>query len=261
MNHTEKVALVPQSMIDKFLTTQTQNSSIHEFQTLDDDMKSILFNSNLPPDVKLNKYNEVLQRFMDKKKTLESTEHPIKIKSDVTNNKIKDVVQDVKDNEKLDKDFIITAMPKPQQKKVTGLLQLLNKKPNFTWDQFGQIKIDNRLLPKTNIIDLLNFYSRPQNFKREQYPGGWDVFGKFLSDNNIPKIYLSNKEALKHIIGSSESQQINPNYTPSTEEFQKKRTSKHRSSDNKITFTSPTKVGKQSTKKLKTNRKLTWDEY
>lgn len=196
MEHTQKVALVPQAMLEKLMRPQIFDSSEQILYSLDKAMKDILHDTSIPADIKLNKYNQALQSFIDKKKHHEKQEHRIKIANNTINDisKVEDGQLNTNNKQKtLDSDIIISAVSKPQQKKVSGMLSLLEKTPAFSWNDFGEIVVNGNKIEKSNIIDLVNFYSRTKTIKPNNYPVGYKVFGDILKQINIPKVYLTNK--------------------------------------------------------------------
>jgi hypothetical protein len=76
-------------------------------------------------------------------------------------------------------------------KKAEMLMEKLMQNPHVRWNDNGEIILDNRLLPKTSIKELVDTALR--NRKRTPTLNGWQEFATALSDMDIPKEIIGNK--------------------------------------------------------------------
>jgi len=112
--HTDKYFLVPSSI------HQQSNAADNILNNLDVEMMILLTDKNLPADVKLAQYSQILQKyhFMKKEK-----EKPIEIPFFESNKKASNS----------DDEDILSSIPKTRLPIAKSLLYFLKKQPNREW--------------------------------------------------------------------------------------------------------------------------------
>lgn len=85
---------------------------------------------------------------------------------------------------------IVQGIPKSYRQKTQALMDviLLHKK-KIWWKTGGEVVLNNRTIPNSNIVDLVNDVIRP--LKREK-PIGWEEFALVLNDINVPTFCIGN---------------------------------------------------------------------
>ena len=79
---------------------------------------------------------------------------------------------------------IISSVPKSLKTKTQVLLNLMQTSNRISWDQTGAVSIDNKVVPGSNIIDLVNDMVRRRTTLRN--PIGITEFKQMLQAINIP---------------------------------------------------------------------------
>lgn len=86
---------------------------------------------------------------------------------------------------------ISSSFPKGKVANALALLTFLNdQKPLFSWDEYGQLKIQDNTLVGSNLFDLIR-YAVSDSRKRTHIPVGWDEFKTILTSTNVSKKVLS----------------------------------------------------------------------
>lgn len=144
--------------------------------------------------------------------------------------------------------YIIDVIPKSYRTKSQTLLtHMIQSRPKIWWKESGEVVINNRTIPNSNILDLVGDVLRP--LKRSK-PVGWEDFATVLNDIKVPTSCIGNPTNLKFI---KRLQSIDSNTSPAsasagTASVKEKNTSTPLS----------TKPLKQSNKKLDWER---WTPY
>lgn len=215
MEHAKKMLLIEPSLLEK------NNQSTHSdtpTSRLDIEMKNIL-DSNMDDRKKMILYLQILQRYL---RFNEENRRPIELpiisqNTDIPETNIKGEAQ-VKDSvssktlkeegqQKVNKaeqsnfvystSEILNSIPKTYSKKGEILLNLISFSSNkINWNDNGTVIIDNKQIPGSNIVDLINDSLRP--LKRSD-PIGWEEFAKALKDIRIPLFYLGNPKRIDYI--------------------------------------------------------------
>lgn len=221
MEHAKKMLLIDPSVIEKI---QQHNAVDSPMSRLDTEMQNIL-KSEMDDRKKCILYLQILQRYLH---FTEGERQPIQLPlvsrmevsdSDVDNSgydtvdnknseiNVKDsvtVYPSIEDEQQenykksiYSPNNILSLIPKTYIKKGERLLYLLSTNHHkIRWDNDGTITVDNKEIPGSNIVDLVNDCLRP--LKRSD-PIGWEKFAKALKDIKIPQIYIGNKKRLDYI--------------------------------------------------------------
>ena len=90
---------------------------------------------------------------------------------------------------KYDEEKVMSAIPKQMKSRAQAILNMISG-TNITWNDKGELIVDNTTVPGSNICDLLKSVIVKYKFK----PVGLDVFVKALADNNVPQTLIQNTE-------------------------------------------------------------------
>ena len=82
----------------------------------------------------------------------------------------------VQKKEKLPKKEILKHFKKSKSKKVKQILSGIENQKNITWNDAGNLVLDSRAIPSSNITELL----RSAVIKKEPTIPGWSTFDKTL---------------------------------------------------------------------------------
>ena len=160
-----------------------------EIQNLDRRMLEVVNNTGLNEEQKVVEYNKLLTEFqsahelsshriskpLNQMKTSEN-----EIKADETSSK-----QNLRDYNPM------LGITKPYQGKAEKLLSLLDSTKRFDIAENGEIIIDKRRIPRSNISDALSKAVNPQS-KLGDIPG-WQEFTSFLNERNPPQTLVGSR--------------------------------------------------------------------
>lgn len=84
----------------------------------------------------------------------------------------------------LDEDSILLCIPKSRQYKAKALLNYIQHIPNMTWNDKGEVILDNEVISGSHISDVV----KRCIFEYKDFcPVGLKPFYCFLLNNNVPK--------------------------------------------------------------------------
>jgi hypothetical protein len=135
--------------------------------TLDQEMQSILNQTDLSDVEKVERYNQVLQRYLNM-----HTPPPVP--------KSKDVYND-----------IMNTVPTVMKRKAEALLERIQRQPNTSWNELGEFVYNGQVITGSSVVDLINDTLRHRkSFK----PQGWQMFAEALHESNVPQDLVGNHE-------------------------------------------------------------------
>ena len=167
MEYTRKMALIPESMLNKTTSSDAlQPTAVKKTIQLDDEIKQILENPGLNDYDKVRLYTDALNQFRFHKNQVVQPPY-VRIKREEPSRVLPEPP------ERTDKDEILATVPKTLTSKAVALIDKLEKIPNLDWNEKGVVNIDGRDIGGSNIIDLVNDLLR----KRKRFnPTGWQFF-------------------------------------------------------------------------------------
>lgn len=102
----------------------------------------------------------------------------------------------------LNDDVILASLPTCYQKKARALLDFIHSQDLLAWDDKGQLLLNNKPHPGTQIIDLIR--DSQCAFKGRQ-PEGSTTFYEVLGNANVPRCLIRNSSR-HHQLGKSSSE-------------------------------------------------------
>jgi len=161
-------------------------------KSLDSEMLNMISNQELPLDLKMIKYNQILQRYnflqteRNKPYKVEIEEsHPILMKTF---------------------DHILEGIPKKQLHIAKSLLDFISKQQNIQVESNGELTINGMKINNSNIVDLIHDLVRDR--KTHPAPAGIKQVAKALKQANIPLEYIGNKNRLYYFQQEHQSPQV-----------------------------------------------------
>lgn len=93
--------------------------------------------------------------------------------------------------------YLLRLVPKTFKKKGEFLINAIVQNPDrIRWDNKGAVIIDNKIIPNSNIVDLLNNILR--SLKRPK-PLAWELFSKTLIDIGVPMYCIGNANIQEYL--------------------------------------------------------------
>ena len=91
---------------------------------------------------------------------------------------------------------VIESVPKSMTKKAQRLMDRLKYHPDLTWTDLGEIKYKGSVVPRSNIVDLVNDVLRAR--QRAPVPIGWKTFAEALKEVNVAQDLIGNRARRKY---------------------------------------------------------------
>ncbi len=144
---------------------------------------------DLPADVKVKLYNQVLQRYNTYDEQRKAT--PIIMQMVDSLQPAKEVptreapVADHIEQETLE------SVPPRMQKKAKLIINRIKNSSDLQWTPKGELVYKGQVVENTNVSDLVNDMLR----KRKHFePTGWQTFAQALKDTNVPQDLIGHQE-------------------------------------------------------------------
>ena len=203
-----KMALIPADMASYYAQQQHLPSApiLKEMSSLDNQMKDILNNPGMPPELKYKQYFNALQRY-DAIHENAYNQHsaPQPPPPDIPWRKPEKQLP-------VGEEELLQQIPKPQQRGAKLLVNYIKNNPDLSWNEAKELVYKGNRIPHSNIYDLISNASR--NRKHAASPRGWRQFTNALIDQNVPEGAIGNVKLWQHIRDHGESQDEAPRRTP-----------------------------------------------
>lgn len=169
----KKVLLVPSDI------TQTVKPVDETLSNLDSEMMRIISAQDMPLDVKIRKYNQVLQRYkflqMERNRPYQ----------------IEDLQQK---NETIQYETILKGLPETKVPLAKLLTDFIMQQSNIQIENNGEISVNGSRIRNSNIVDIIHDLVRDR--KTHLPPTGVDRILGVLKQANMPLEYIGNKNRL-----------------------------------------------------------------
>ena len=182
MKHAKGMVLLPEDVLHRFeqrqrLETPPLTANMMHKDTVMDD---ILQRTDLNDDQKQKLYNTNMERYLDLKRQKDGQATPLN----------REELGEKEPRTQLSDELIVEHIPKTMRPRATTLLNRLKTRPDIvSWDESGQVKLDGKLIPSSNISDLVSDAMRERkNFN----PVGSSEFFNVLSKMNMPRDIVRN---------------------------------------------------------------------
>jgi hypothetical protein len=187
----KKMAIVPFKMLEemnRWKTEQQQrprlppNPNITQTSELQKDMGSVLHREDLSESEKAQLYGQTLQKFqLAHQKAVQPSPRVQQQEQPVQTETISETMHD----------RIIDSVPVTMRRKAKLLLQMLKGHPNMSWNAQGNLEVQGKPIPGSNMIDLVNDVLRQ---RKGSTPRGWQEFSRGLKESNVPQEYVGNRQ-------------------------------------------------------------------
>jgi hypothetical protein len=161
---------------------------------IDSEMMRIMQMQQVPMDVKMRNYNQLLQKYMTMK--------------NIRNQPIKLEVDDGESSMLVSENEVLDGIPATKKEIARLLFNFIRKQDNITIARNGEVTINGKRIPESNIVDLVHDTIRDR--KTFKAPTGSSPFLKALKDANIPLEYIGNKTRLVNLLQTDILRPQNP---------------------------------------------------
>ena len=170
MEHTQKMVVVPQDLIENLRYNQRKKAGSEGKKVLDVDkeIKNVLTREDLSEDDKIRLYHQLIMKYRDVKEP-----EPVLEPTEV-----------IKDEwlENIDKHFNLQ-----NKVKARNVLEWLRTKGDIKWNDKGEVEGD----PGSNILTLIDDITRSAPRHKDIEPIGMTNFASKLKASNIPQYLIS----------------------------------------------------------------------
>ena len=192
MQHTNKMVMVPQETYSSLMSQQKQSFPpvVQQMSNLDQELQTILSNPNLSPELKYHQYKQVFNRYQQLRSDhFQSKPYVPMVATDIqTGNDIPTEKIPIETERRL-----IERLPKNVRPKGKILLDhVKDNSQTFNWLESGELVVDGKHIPGSNIIDLVHHVTRKRPSAKP--PVGSDEFQQLLTRTNVPKEALNNSD-------------------------------------------------------------------
>ena len=94
------------------------------------------------------------------------------------------------------KEILESILPKTKIKTGLNLYDYIKSASLFKISSQGEVIVDGRIVPSSNIVDIVNHMSRRWN---ADPPTGWNEIAPYLKSLNIPEAYIENNNLLANL--------------------------------------------------------------
>ena len=176
--------LVPQSPFPSPLTKKLSK--------LDEEMKSILENTELGEATKAMLYSNVLSQYLDVKRQMQLPQRIPIVEEGSSMHGASKIPQPIPNP--APEEINISIIPPLYRNRARNLISDLRDHTNTRWNVSNDLVIDDTVIPGSNIVDLLDDTVRT---KSGPSPIGVKDFRKVLEDSNAPQSLIGNKRFVK----------------------------------------------------------------
>jgi hypothetical protein len=154
-------------------------------------MKSILEDSTIVPEMKLQQYYNTLRRYETLQEDTAHVPVPVTVKEPKKAPSVEPKPLPVPENE------VLETVPKTQRQNAKLLLKYIKENPEISWNDQKELVYRGNRIPGSNIFDLISDTTRN---RKHQIPAvGWQEFTEALMTQNIPQGAIGNKQRWGYI--------------------------------------------------------------
>jgi hypothetical protein len=178
LKNVSKMVLVPQELVEKFDRSKLRD--------MDQQMHEILYNATLPDGDKWKLYTDILQKHLLQVQEANKPvsipiiqnveEHKLPVLTLNDRNSVYDV--NTRLEETLGRQLLVKAK---------ALLTILSRTAELSWNDQGEVVIQNEVLPHSNIAELI---SNSVKSKQDVRPLGWERFVETVTQIGVPAEFL-----------------------------------------------------------------------
>lgn len=195
MKYSRKMVLVPEEIMHLIQQrTDIQTSPlVKSMSSLNQQMDTILNDTNLPPEMKIKNHDQMFQRYLNLQEQRENHIPTVQIHSSVVSQPQESQPQGQQQQSKpqaIQDSEILDTVPKRFKPQAQGLLRWMKKSPEAVqWDEKGEVSLEGKPIQGSSIADLINDSLRT---RKGFSPAGRDDFTEVLAKLNTPEDFVRN---------------------------------------------------------------------
>lgn len=232
--------------------------AVPQLVNLDNEIRQILDLANVPADMKLLNYNQVLRRYMKMRNDLMDVQYPAQTpqppepqaQHEAT---LSETAAAAAAALPFPDQAILKAIPKKNQLGASLLLDFIKRSKTLSWTDKGEMLVNGHLVPNSNLMDLVSDFSRQ---RKRIPPAGAAALASALRSQNVPRECIGNDERWRMI----EKTPTRPNI-PAFSLGSATPGGRGGETDYDTPQASPVLIGRRSSRNHKSAKRFGWDEY
>ena len=190
----KRMALVPSDFLSRYYQQKP------EF-ILEDEIENLLNKSKLPDEMKVKLLSELTTKYHQ---AVHNLQKPIPV-SITSEDNVQSLASDIKESLENKPHIaenshflgdpiynqIVISVPPSYKKYLSTLISAL-KNANYTWNQSGELVINDKIVPYTHVADLFSYISR--NSREDIKPVGLSNFIEGIKKANVPLHFIIRKD-------------------------------------------------------------------
>jgi hypothetical protein len=197
MKHEKRMVLGPEDVLNRYEQRQKLETSPITSNMMHQDtaMSEILRSTDMSDAEKQKLYNASMESYLSLRRQKDGHIPTVRI--------ARDTEQKPKEKASLSDAEVVGHIPASMRSRATSLLKRLKARPDvISWDDSGQVNVNGKEIPESNISDLVSDAMRARkNFN----PTGSKEFFGVLSKLNVPKDVARNEEKWNQVQTGSPS--------------------------------------------------------
>lgn len=193
-----KMALIPAEMANNSNSTAFHTPSgptLNQMSRLDQQMKAVLEDSSVSPEMKLQQYYSTLRRYDTLQENATHIPVPVQIQEKPPPMQTSPVTGVV--SLPVEESEILDQVPKTQKQNARLLLNYVKENPQLSWNKNKEMVHNGVVVKGSNIFDLVSDFTR--NRKNQPPAQGWRQFTNALITQNIPRGAVGNNQRWQYI--------------------------------------------------------------
>ena len=191
MQHAKKMALVDPRLLEALQQRQQPSAHMQDpttktLSSLDGEMNAALQEPG-GDEYKIAKYNQILQRYLTYQDKRKNTPFKVQLTGEKKSITVDD--DDNHDDDNVTKE-VVESVPKSMERRAKVLMKRLKRSNEVSWNERGELILNGKSLPGSNVADLVNDILRKRKTVRP--PVGWQAFAKQLRTMNVPREVVGN---------------------------------------------------------------------
>ncbi len=172
MEQAKKMVLVDCRVFEKLQESMREKT----LNKLDSNIEEVL-RRDLPDDEKAKIYSASLNKYLALK------DEPVNLPSSSSSSSPPPLQKLFQESD------ILQSVPMNMRGKASKLVEHISRNPSIGWSDRGELIYNDRVVPDSHAVDLVNDLLRKKNAKE---PVGWDVLARALKESNVPRRLIDN---------------------------------------------------------------------
>ncbi|GFX56953.1 uncharacterized protein TNCV_3701181 [Trichonephila clavipes] len=184
------MAVVPEELAASYYSKSFETGE----HTIENQILNLLQESKYSDDAKAKLLSQLLTKFQ---RVINAPKPPLRVTIEEPEQQETTVIARKETSLKEDPTLreIILSVPANFQKFIPPIAEKL-KTRSYSWNDYGELMKDSKIIRNTNIVDLFSYLMR--NVKKGFEPHGFSVFWKGINEIKIPTRWIGNQKLVRN---------------------------------------------------------------